>query len=94
MPSAERAIEDRVRGRVVAADLVHERLVVGLAEGHRAQAQGRDLHAGGSEVAVFHAATRAHRAGAVEMTTRSRRDRAPVGSPRWYGRSRWRASGL
>src|SRR5690606_11278162 len=34
--------------------LVHERLLVGLAEGHGAEAQGRDLEAAPAERAILH----------------------------------------
>ena len=50
----ERAVHDRERRLLVAADLVHERLVVGLAERHRAEAEDGNLEAARSEVAMFH----------------------------------------
>src|SRR5690606_4905593 len=51
---AEGAVHDLKRGLLVAADLVHERALVGLAEGHRPEAERRDLEAGAAELAVFH----------------------------------------
>jgi hypothetical protein len=39
----ERAAHDRARSLLVAADLVHERLVVGFAERHRSEAENGDL---------------------------------------------------
>ena len=50
----QRAIQDVERRLLVGADLVHERLLVGLAEGHRAQAELRHLDARRSELSVFH----------------------------------------
>ena len=52
--SLEGAVEHREALSLVGADLVHEGLVVGLAEGHRAQAERRDLGAGRPELSVFH----------------------------------------
>ena len=49
----ERLLREQERG-FVGAELVHERLLVGLAERHRAEAQRRDLHARRSEVSIFH----------------------------------------
>ncbi len=52
----ERAIEHTEAFLAVGADLVHERLGVGLAEGHAAEAEHRDLRAGLTELTVAHAA--------------------------------------
>jgi hypothetical protein len=52
--SVESPIDHPVCGRLVHAGLVHERLLVGLAERHRAQTQRRDADARRSQVPILH----------------------------------------
>ncbi len=55
-PRVQRAVHDRERGFLVAADLVHHRFLVGLAERHGTKTQHRDFEPTIPQASIFHPA--------------------------------------